>query len=205
MTVSSSTLVSYLNLNFLEKVWNSPRFYCFENIRLNPFVVGTSNILMNLISDTYETIALPNNEIQYSVFTTDYFSIQTLLLLDTDAWYQASSLIDEYSELITVYTENGFMVPKSSIYLRYSSTTEKLYIAIDKLALYKVDGVNYKSCYLDVLRFAPSMTKSNKVLLNYYSDIIIKSTFTNQLATITTLLTNLNNNYYDQTTFIING
>ena len=190
MTVSTrDEICSEIIRQYLfDNVWNEPeseyRINVHPQVLKDRSYVGSFTVLD-------ANIVLPKAGESYFLWYMKSTDINLGLNLKAGVWYDLVTVCNEYRTLIHAYTESGCMLPKCSVFVRYSQSKSILYIAVKKRA--------YNLC-------TPSPKLEDLYLTFYYdSDVVnnitiysaeIKTTreFTANLTAISNLLNTANSN-----------
>ena len=142
-------IVDALNEYAFLHIWNEIRAEYRVNIRLQA------------VSDRFTTgyimgggaIPLPTPKDQYAVFKTATTFFDGGLAIPNDQWIDSVTAINKYGIMLHTYPDHGRMVPKGGVFVRKSSSKNRVYIAIVKEALLKVSTLGtYKEIYLTLYR-----------------------------------------------------
>ena len=190
MTVSTrDEICSEIIRQYLfDNVWNEPeseyRINVHPQVLKDRSYVGSFTVLD-------ANIVLPKAGESYFLWYMKSTDINLGLNLKAGVWYDLVTVCNEYRTLIHAYTESGCMLPKCSVFIRYSQSKSILYIAVKKRA--------YNLC-------TPSPKLEDLYLTFYYdSDVVnnitiysteVKTTreFTANLTAISNLLNTANSN-----------
>lgn len=190
MTVSTrDEICSEIIRQYLfDNVWNEPeseyRINVHPQVLKDRSYVGSFTVLD-------ANIVLPKAGESYFLWYMKSTDINLGLNLKAGVWYDLVTVCNEYRTLIHAYTESGCMLPKCSVFVRYSQSKSILYIAVKKRA--------YNLC-------TPSPKLEDLYLTFYYdSDVVnnitiysteVKTTreFTANLTAISNLLNTANSN-----------
>ena len=158
MTVSQDTVTRAINLWCVQNIWGEPAYESGSTIKLytvgdrfhtNSVIIGNSNLLLPMAGQ------------QYAVFWVDYILFNDSLIIPSNTWISTDTLGNDHQTLFHVYGGTGVMLPKASVFIYHSENRRKVYIAVSKQPLIKINGIlAWDDLYLATYRYIPISSKS---------------------------------------------
>lgn len=189
----SLSVMNHVNETYFNTLWNTPLDHGRVNFRLTKV---NQRIQTGAVSLGLSVVGLPTTDKVYAVYKVSASLFAKFLVFLNDHWTTDTLILKQNSVSLQFFTDEGRVIPPSTIYLRYDKHKDIVLIAISTEYTKKSTGTSYPSLsatlYFDTSRSTPIETNLYWIAPSNRAEIIL-------------ILNNLVQRYKASTLFLING
>ncbi len=192
-SLPSLSVMNHVNETYFNTLWNAPLDHGRVNFRL---IKTSSRIQTGAVSLGLSVVGLPTTDKVYAVYKVGSALFGKFIVFLNERWTTDASILKQNSVSLQLFTDEGRVIPPTTIYLRYDEERDIVLIAIPTFYTKVSTGNSYPNLsatlYFDTSR--RTLTQTN----------LYQVTNANR-DNITLILNQYRANYKASTFFLING